>query len=119
MAIISVTYITPVLLLFYKYLEKVKVGGNLGKLFVDQFIFSPIFTSTIIFFRLLLLKPSSPWILLEDTIKIAPTAVKSAWLFWIPARFFTINFVPPMYQLIFGNIFSYAWNIIFSLLLKG
>lgn len=119
MMIIAASFITPVLLIFYYLLSKLPIG-NFGKLLVDQFIFSPLFNCSIIALRFFLLDSnlsgSNIVVLVQN---IGPTAIKSAWLFWIPQRYFTLNYVPAMYQLVFGNICSFVWNIVFSLIMSS
>jgi Mpv17 / PMP22 family len=115
MTMISAAYTTPMLLIFYHFLNKVK-SNSLVKLFIDQFIFSPIFTCSIIALRFFLLDSN---LTITDvvnlTIKIAPSAMTYCWLFWIPQRYFTLNYVPGMYQVMFGSICGFVWNIIFSM----
>ena len=118
MTIIGIIYVTPVILLFYSYLNKFPYGGNIGKLIVDQFLFSPIFTFGIIALRLFMLGNRNPKEIFNIALSIAPTAIKSSWLFWIPQRYYSLTYVAPVYQLLFGNICSFAWNIILALILK-
>ena len=116
-SIIGAFWITPVLLLFYSRLHKFQLGF-LSKLAVDQLIFSPLFTITIIALRLLLLGrvpiadfPS----VLSQTV---PKAILSSWTFWVPARGFTLLIVPPHLHVLTGSLFSFLWNIILSMLLN-
>lgn len=50
--IVAACWITPVLLVFYKQLQKMSFGV-IGKLLIDQALFSPIFTASIVTIRLL------------------------------------------------------------------
>lgn len=52
-----------------------------------------------------------------ELYKVFPKTVMSAWGFWIPARFVTLLYVPPMYHLLLGSLFSFLWNVILSLIL--
>jgi hypothetical protein len=117
-ALIAALWITPILLVFYGQLQKMSLGV-MGKLALDQFIFSPFFTASIVTVRILLLGrvPYSelPAILLATV----PKAVLSAWTFWIPARGFTLLIMPPHLHLLSGNALSFVWNIIFSMLLNS
>ena len=115
---IGAFWITPVLLVFYSRLQRLRLGV-LGKLAVDQFLFSPIFTTSIITARMILLRrvefSDFPKILMQTV----PTAVLSAWTFWIPARGFTLLIVPMHLHLLAGSVFSFIWNIILSMLLNS
>ena len=117
-ALIGSFWITPVLLVFYSKLHRLQLGV-LGKLALDQLIFSPIFTLTIISLRLVVLGrvPYNDFTsVLGQTV---PKAVLSSWTFWIPARGFTLLIVPVHLHLLAGNVFSFIWNIILSMLLNA
>ena len=117
-AFIGSFWITPVLLVFYSKLHRLQLGA-LGKLALDQLIFSPIFTLTIISLRLVVLGrvPYNDFTsVLGQTV---PKAVLSSWTFWIPARGFTLLIVPVHLHLLAGNVFSFIWNIILSMLLNA
>lgn len=117
-SIIGAMWITPVLLLFYSRLHKMQLTFY-GKLAIDQLIFSPIFTVSIITLRLIILGrvPFSDFpSVLSQTV---PKAVLSSWTFWVPARGFTLLIVPPHLHLLTGSIFSFMWNIILSMLLNA
>jgi hypothetical protein len=120
MMIIGASFITPALLIFYHFLNKLTIGGSLGKLIVDQVIFAPMFNCSIIALRFFLLDSNLSCADILNLVKtIGPTAIKSAWLFWIPQRYFSLNYVPGMYQLVFGNLCSYVWNILFSMIMSS
>ena len=117
-ALIGSFWITPVLLVFYSKLHRLQLGV-LGKLALDQLIFSPIFTLTIISLRLVVLGrvPYNDFTsVLGQTV---PKAVLSSWTFWVPARGFTLLIVPVHLHLLAGNVFSFIWNIILSMLLNA
>lgn len=117
-AFIGSFWITPVLLVFYSKLHRLQLGV-LGKLALDQLIFSPIFTLTIISLRLVVLGrvPYNDFTsVLGQTV---PKAVLSSWTFWVPARGFTLLIVPVHLHLLAGNVFSFIWNIILSMLLNA
>lgn len=118
MMIVGAAFITPTLLLFYYFLEKCE--DSRIKLIIDQFLFSPVFNAAIIAFRFFLIDSSlSATDIGNLVLKIAPSAIKTAWLFWIPQRYFTLNYVPPTYQIVFGNMCGFVWNIIFSMLMAS
>lgn len=117
-AFIGAFWITPVLLVFYSRLHRLRLGF-LGKLVLDQLLFSPIFTVTIITLRLIILGrvPFTDFpLLLGQTV---PKAVLSSWTFWVPARGFTLLIIPAHLHLLAGSIFSFIWNIILSMLLNS
>ena len=117
-AFIGAAGITPVLLIFYSRLHKMQLGV-LGKLLLDQLIFSPIFTMTIITLRLIVMQrvPFSDYY--STLAAVVPKAVLSSWTFWVPARGFTLLIVPVHLHLITGSMFSFMWNIILSMLLNA
>jgi hypothetical protein len=53
MIIVSATLVTPTLLAFYSFLSKLSIG-NFGKLLIDQLIFSPIFTGSIVAYKIII-----------------------------------------------------------------
>lgn len=125
MAIINFFYVTPVLSFFYsKILVKIP-GGTIPKVVFDQFFFSPIFNSCFVGIRLFILiqlgveKYHTIAELIQRVKEVSPTAITSSWKFWIPQRAFSLKFIPPHLQLIFGNICSFFWNIIFSIILNS
>ena len=111
-------WITPALLIFYSRLQKMSLSFT-GKLAVDQLIFSPIFTVSIITARLFLLQRSPMHEFPNILLNTVPKAIVSSWTFWIPARAFTLLIVPPHLHLLTGSLFSFIWNVILSLLLNG
>ena len=117
MAIITAFYITPVLLVFYSVLRNIH-KSVIVQLFVDQFIFSPVFTGSIIGLRMFLFGVDVHTIPIK-VITILPSAQLSAWVFWIPQRFITLSYIPIPFQLLFSNLCSFIWNIIFSIILSG
>lgn len=122
MSIIAMTLITPILLIFYSQLNKLQIG-KMMKLLIDQLIFSPLLTFSIICYRFVLLgyfhnEMQSMNSIFVLAMEITPKAMRSSWLFWIPARFFVLNYVPPMYHLLVGSILSFVWNIVFSMILS-
>ncbi len=117
MMIINLVFCTPVLIWFNRKLER---SGStiMAKLFFDQLVFSPLFTAGIIGLRLYLMGADIEGIP-QQVLDVVPAAMKSSWLFWFPARFITLKFVPPAYHLLCGNLFALVWNVIFSMILAA
>ena len=91
--------------------------SNYGKVFVDQFVFGPVFTTSIIAYKFILMKYP-----LEEVVKlcimIVPNAVAASWIFWIPQRYITFNFVSPSLHMPFGTLCAFFWNVIFSIVVR-
>lgn len=124
MVIVTIMLITPVLLKFYSILPKLKLSV-LQMLVLDQFMLSPVFNGMIIasrFYVLKLLKHEGEinmdnMTILTTTMNILPMAVGVSWIFWIPQRYITFKYVPPVFQQVFGTICSFFWNLILAYLL--
>lgn len=116
MMLISFIFITPILLSFYKLLNNLTVG-NLGKLIIDQFLFSPVFTFGILSLRLYLLGEN-----ISDipaiVLKVLPSVMITAWMYWIPIRFIMLTYIPPTLQLLVNSGFGFIWNIVFAIVLS-
>ena len=125
MTFLSISFITPCIIIFYHFLDKyVDAKGIYKKLFIDQFLFAPVFNFFIIFFRMILLvyvthQPVDMNDSAMKTLAILPLALKSSWGFWIPQRYFTLNYIPDMYQILFGSLCGFVWNVIFVLILSN
>jgi len=117
MVLISSFFITPTLLWFYKNILNKVAGSNTRKLIIDQFAFSPPFNAAIIALRFALLGSKLSTIP-GSVYEVFPKAMMYAWCFWIPVRFLTLRFIPPMYHILSGSVFAYVWNVIFSLVLS-
>ena len=117
MVVISSFFITPTLLWFYKNILSKVSGSNTRKLIIDQFAFSPPFNAAIIALRFSLLGSQLSTIP-GSVYQVFPKAMMYAWCFWIPVRFLTLRFIPPMYHILSGSVFAYVWNVIFSLVLS-
>lgn len=116
MMLIGFAFNTPVLIWWSGVLQKLKLSIYLN-LILDQLAFSPVFTASIISLRHYLKSgdiSSIPTIVLE----VVPKAQSSSWLFWIPVRFLILLYVPPIYQLLAGNLGALVWNIIFFFLMN-
>eukprot|EP01039_Chlorochromonas_danica_P009589 gene9589-10597_t len=117
MALINFAFITPVLLVVFGFLNA-KIRSNLVKLMIDQFLLSPPFTAAIIALRLFLLGTDPAEIPGIIKTVIVP-AMTSAWMFWIPTRFFILNYVPDNLQLLVNAMGGFVWNVIFSMVLAS
>ena len=118
MVTVSLTLITPSVMLFYSMLAQWTVHNNI-KLVVDQFLFSPVLNFGIIAFRLYLLDMTQPVAtILKAALEVTPKAVSSAWIFWVPQRYVGLNYVAADFQMLFTNVCSFVWNIVFAMLMK-
>eukprot|EP00601_Ochromonadales_sp_CCMP2298_P008557 CAMPEP_0173203970 /NCGR_PEP_ID=MMETSP1141-20130122/19826_1 /TAXON_ID=483371 /ORGANISM="non described non described, Strain CCMP2298" /LENGTH=175 /DNA_ID=CAMNT_0014129509 /DNA_START=6 /DNA_END=530 /DNA_ORIENTATION=- len=107
MMLINFIYNTPILLWFYGNLSKSK-ESILVKLFIDQVVFSPVFTTGLISLRLLLLGTEMARIPSIVTA-VVPTAVASSWFFWLPCRGLIMLYVPVALHLLAGNLLAFVW----------
>lgn len=117
MMLLNFMFITPVLLAFYSFLGSVN-GGTLKKLLIDQLLFCPMLTASIIGLRLVLIGTSINKVI-PLVIEVMPEAMKSTWLFWIPQRFLTLTFVDPKHHLLANNLSALVWNVIFSMIISA
>jgi hypothetical protein len=117
MTFISMAWITPVLLWFFGVLEKWNRGA-VDKLLIDQFVFSPLFTASIIALRNVLYDGGHLKGLPSVIANVVPGVQLISWLFWIPIRFLTIRYVPPSLALLANSAASLVWTIIFTLALE-
>ena len=130
MLTIQSIFITPVILRWFKYLNQLP-SSDIAKVILDQFIFSPLFTACIIGLKLYLescqtIDDISPgWVsfacqpveeIVSTLYSILPGVVFYSWGFWIPQRYITLKFIPPHLHVVFANVCSFFWNIIFSTL---
>jgi len=117
MMLIGAAHNTPILLWFSRLMQSSKVS-LLTNLLIDQLIFSPLFTASIISMRHFLKGgdladiPMVVW-------TIVPAAQTTSWLYWFPVRFLILRYVPVIYHLLAANIGSLLWNIIFSFLINS
>jgi hypothetical protein len=108
MMFINFIFITPILLIFYKQLSKLSIN-NMFKLIIDQFVFSPLFTFCILSLRLYLLGENHIYQIPIEVLKVLPSVMLSAWLYWIPARFITLTYIPPMFHSLVYTGFTYIY----------
>jgi protein Mpv17 len=117
MMLINFAYHPPVLMWFNSVLQKSNMK-IIPLLFVDQALFSPVFTAGIVSLRLLLLGTdlrAIPAIVMD----VVPKAMGPSWMFWVPSKAIIFLYVPPMYQLLAGNAFAFVWTIIFAMILQA
>ena len=117
MAIIAAFWTTPILLIYYGKLTKLPIG-TLGKLIIDQLIFSPIFTTSVVGLRIILMGRTPYHKVPEILFQLVPSAVLSSWSFWMPARAFSLMFIPVHMHIVSVSALSFIWNMIFSMLMK-
>lgn len=117
MTFINIAWITPVLLWFFGFLNTIK-RGTLDKLLIDQFVFSPPFTASIIALRYILYDGGSVDTVPTMLMNIVPGVQLTAWMFWIPSRFLIINYVPASLALLVNSAASLVWTVIFAMLLN-
>jgi len=117
MTIISVVFITPVLFFFLSYLndkETLKAHGDFSRLYIDQFVFSPLFNTGIQVLRLLIEGKTPLADIPSSLVALMPSIWLAGWAFWIPTRLLVIKLVPSSYHMLVGNLCAYVWNIIQS-----
>lgn len=112
-ALVSSLWITPILLVWFNNVAKMSMG-TVPKLMLDQGIFSPIFTATIVIWRVLLMGN----VPLSELQSLIPRTILTSWTFWIPARAVTMIFVPIHFRMISTTVLSFLWNIILAILLR-
>jgi len=141
MVIVTLTFITPILLKYYGWLNKQNLA-LVPSLVVDQFLFSPIFTFGILLWRGIVTESIDlvtwrgviaeiiaendhlgDWFLakkgtITTVLSILPGIMKKSWMYWIPIRLLILKFVPPMYHVVLGSVCSFIWQIIMALALK-
>ena len=117
MVLIQATFINTVMSRWFKYLNRSGLN-NLQQVLLDQFIFGPVFTASIIALKLYIESSGARSLeeIVQILIDILPGVITSSWGFWIPQRFVSISFVPPNMQLVFANVCAFFWNIIFTAL---
>lgn len=104
---------------FYKWLDKVLMPGNptalaavVGKVAVDQLIYSPV--STALFFTWLNLTSATPENIPVDlSEKLAPS-VKTSWAFWVPTMAVNMSLIPVPMRILWINMMAIVWMNIFS-----
>jgi hypothetical protein len=108
MMFINFIFITPTLLIFYKQLSKLSIN-NMFKLSIDQFVFAPLFTFCILSLRLYLLGENNIYQIPIEVLKVLPSVMLRYWLYWIPARFIILTYIPPMLHLLVYTGLTYIY----------
>jgi len=107
----------PLVYYWYQFLEFVFKGKGdgpaviLGKLFLDQVVFTPIFFIVYYVYNGLIDGTISevPEKLSKDLIRVSIDSAKV----WTIAQFINFKFVPPNLRVLFGNIVALGWNTYF------
>eukprot|EP00527_Entomoneis_sp_CCMP2396_P003140 CAMPEP_0198140948 /NCGR_PEP_ID=MMETSP1443-20131203/4028_1 /TAXON_ID=186043 /ORGANISM="Entomoneis sp., Strain CCMP2396" /LENGTH=118 /DNA_ID=CAMNT_0043803531 /DNA_START=445 /DNA_END=801 /DNA_ORIENTATION=+ len=94
------------------------------RVLLDQFLFNPAFMALRLTFlwslesvggggsgTTLLENPSS---LVLQLVGMFPRIMPPTWALWIPALFINFSYLPLKYQLLYTNMVSLVWNVIFS-----
>ena len=115
--LMNLFFSTPIQYFFYRWLATIKFNFYLRLLF-DQAVFCPLMTIGVISVRLYL-RGTDVNIIPGMVISIFPKTMQTYWMFWVPARGFILYYVPVMFQLLVGSIFSFMWNIILTSLLSS
>lgn len=107
----------PVIHYFHSFLENYVFRGRnqssprivFSKLFIDQFLFAPLFTAVYFYFCAL----AEDSYISDTTKKIQRelwSIMRSNWAVWIPANFVSYYFVPFDLRVLFGSIIGLFWN---------
>ena len=125
-AFLAAAYVTPILMRYYGWLEsRTAKGWSQGhKLVFDQLLFSPIFmfgllaAHDVVIHTINLKSIDINFVLFSSRAHILtmlPSVMKLNWLFWIPARFVMLNYVPSSAHILLGNVLSFVWQIVLSM----
>lgn len=107
----------PLIHFFHAFLESVVFKGRrqsslsvvTGKMMIDQFLFSPIFTVLYFYMRALAEDQSlttTTTMLKRELLSI----MKSSWTVWIPANFLNYLLIPVDLRVLFGSVIGLFWN---------
>ena len=111
MMVINFIFITPILLIFYKQLNKLSLN-NTFKLIIDQFLFSPLLNFCILSLRLYLLGENNIYHIQSKVFKVLPSLMLLSWFYWIPAKLIIFTYIPPMLQLLVFSGLTYIYVIL-------
>jgi len=144
MVIVSAFYVTPILSVFYKWInENWTHGGKWGNALFQQLVFSPVFTIFLLIFidwttNLVngkdlwngdiwnLVKDKfwflNTWPVTNDEWKVSvfPYLSRQAinFVFWFPQAAIANFYVPAEYTLLFATLSNFVWNIIFDIFIR-
>jgi hypothetical protein len=111
--IISSMYMTPILIVFFSYLGRSKLSKP-QKVFVDQFLFAPMYTAGIIALRLLFIGSLPLSQIPAQVVSAMPRAMMYGWLFWIPSKIILHEYIDNRYHLLLSQVLSLFWNTALS-----
>ncbi|XP_057804122.1 protein sym-1-like [Salvia miltiorrhiza] len=114
--LLGLALVGPTLHFWYSYLSKVVTvpgaSGTFLRLFLDQFIFSPIFIGT--FLSTLVTLEGRPSNVIPKLKQEWLSSVVANWFVWIPFQFLNFQFVPQQFQVLAANFIALIWNVILS-----
>ena len=131
--VLGVTFIAPIVYLWFSFLGKMKMHWTKVTL-IDQFVFSPILNVAIFLYISAFFKgglsilSSSDALSLKLTYGLFPPLLTfnpvhstqaKAYLLWLPATIVRELYVPPPLAPVFVNLCAFVWNIVFSIILAG
>ncbi|KAK4394935.1 Peroxisomal membrane protein 2 [Sesamum angolense] len=87
-------------------------SGAFLRLFLDQFLFSPIFIGT--FLSTLVTLEGRPSHVIPKLKQEWFSSVVANWQLWIPFQFLNFRFVPQQFQVLAANFIALIWNVILS-----
>jgi hypothetical protein len=109
---IAEVYMTPMVLVFFTYLGHTNLS-KFQKVFVDQFVFAPVYTAGVIALKLSL--KYSLWSdIVHQVVLRLPSAMLYGWLFWVPSKIWLYQSVDVKYHLLISQLLSLFWNTILS-----
>ncbi|CAM9612999.1 unnamed protein product [Chrysoparadoxa australica] len=106
----------PTLHHWYGFLVRRLPGRNpqqiVRRLFLDQLVFSPVFTGA--FFSSIMLLDGSPGKIKQKLEQDYWPTLVSNWALWIPAQLVNFRYIPLHFQVLFSNGTGFFWNIYLS-----
>eukprot|EP01018_Ginkgo_biloba_P037738 Gb_27364 [translate_table: standard] len=114
--LLGLILVGPTLHFWYLSLSKLISGSGASRagmrLFLDQFLFSPLFIG--VFFCSLLTLEGRPSEILPKLSQDWPASVVANWKLWIPFQFLNFLVVPQQLQVLAANLIALAWNVYLS-----
>jgi peroxisomal membrane protein 2 len=98
---------------FLNWLDRHGPAHPMFKLFIDRFLWGPVFL-IISLYALSRLEGSSHESAFTQAKKVYWSALKMMWKVWIIVQYVNLNFVPLQYRVLVANVVSVGWNIILS-----
>lgn len=96
-------------LVLFKRMEQTSMPVVIAKVVIDQFIFTPIFTSVYFYTRALAEDKS-----MSDTTALIrnklSAILRKNWTVWIPVNVVNFLFVPLDLRVLFGSVVAFFWN---------